>query len=1230
MLKYYTVTDIIAGLTLFIIAFLIHENSRFDAYTKKKFYKTYTVILAAMIAEWASVMLNEAPGWTVGLHKVVKCMDYILTPATGVFIVNQVSERGRIQKSLEVIVGANFLLQIISIVTGWTFYIDSENIYHHGPLYNLYIITYLLVIAGVLAEFYLYGKKYKKQNRMSLFAIILLVIVGITVQQICGYRVSYLALTICAILLFIHYSEFSQLASDENILYHKKLLETDTLTGLYNRYAFTNDLKQLEADQRLPEKLVVFSVDINELKTVNDSQGHLAGDEIIKGAADCIREALQTYGKCYRTGGDEFIALLYIEESRAYELKTHLEKYADEWQGHLVEQLSLSIGYAAAKKYPEAQAEMLIHVADENMYEAKAQYYMQSGKNRRKNESKRRESIDVKRQEYMDIITALSSDVNGLYIIDRRKREVTTYRLSASDHRIRSGVPLKQGFEAAMHQFIERKVHPDDRSLMRQSIQLDFIESELSEKTIFRFHFRTLINGEIHFHYMKCIKNIENDEYDKIIVAFCPEDSLVSRKKIQETIKIGGNAKIRTILVAEADPDNRQSLKEYLQQDYHIILAESGEHALDILKRQYRELAAVLFDRNMPGMNGLQFLKKIKDNPFFSSVPVILMADDGGEELDKRCIESGAVEFFIKPYNAVILKNRIQNVIQMNAMAESLDEIEIDDLTGLYTRPAFLHHAKILIDESPEESFTIILSDIQNFRIHNSIYGENRSDELLKILADYIRKTVVNGISARFGADQFVTIVKSKKDSTIIDAIKQMQLFVNRSIAEHVVLKFGIYENVDKSLDIALMCDMAMLALKSIKHNYDHSYALFDGPVSQKQYRAQMFESRFKAAIEQHEFVVWYQPKYDSYTEKVVGAEALVRWQSEEQLISPSEFLPVFESNGLICQLDEYVFRTVCEHQRKWKEKGMELIPISVNLSRNSMHQPDIVKRYKAIVEEVGISPAMVPIEITESAAIGTIEIKPLADAFYEAGFSLHMDDFGSGNSSLTGLNILHFDVVKLDKSLIDYIGDEHGNLVLMYTIALGKELGLHLVAEGVENEVQFNYLKDNGCEAVQGYYFCRPLPEYEFEQKVENNLEANTEVYDYKYKLTASDSVVKRAMDRLLHRMPGGFFTYRHNEDERIILSNRYLWNLFGCETEDEFMKHVGGSFKGIVCPEDLERVERYIREQIDHNANDMDYVEYHIIRKDGKKIPVVDYGHLDRRPDGDIFYVFISEAGS
>ena len=203
-------------------------------------------------------------------------------------------------------------------------------------------------------------------------------------------------------------------------------------------------------------------------------------------------------------------------------------------------------------------------------------------------------------------------------------------------------------------------------------------------------------------------------------------------------------------------------------------------------------------------------------------------------------------------------------------------------------------------------------------------------------------------------------------------------------------------------------------------------------------------------------------------------------------MIPPGDFLDVFEGDGLIQILDKYVFRQVCQLQRRRLDKNLPLIPISVNMSRKSLFTPDIVETYKDIADSYGIDTKYIPIEITESLALANKQIKPIADKFISVGFELQMDDFGSGESALNGLNMMHFTVVKLDKSLIDFIGQKNGNLILDYAMALGKELGVKLVAEGVETIKQLDFLRAHHCDFIQGYYFSKPLPLDEFEAKLD------------------------------------------------------------------------------------------------------------------------------------------------
>ena len=556
--------------------------------------------------------------------------------------------------------------------------------------------------------------------------------------------------------------------------------------------------------------------------------------------------------------------------------------------------------------------------------------------------------------------------------------------------------------------------------------------------------------------------------------------------------------------------------------------------------------------------------------------------------------------------------------------SEAAADYDLDQATGVYNMQAFIGRAQKLLDDNPHDSFNLIISDIKNFQLITATYGEAKAQALLRDVAQLTKECYTDGVVARYGVDQIVSLYKTPSLDTKIQISNRFNEYLQQTEIPNVIIKFGIYEDVDRGISVTHMCSKALLALNTIINDFRRIFAKYDDSTSQKQLKAQTYEAQFNDALANEEFVIWYQPKFNPYTEKIVGAEALVRWQTAKGIISPGEFLPVFESDGLIARLDSYVFQHVCAQQRKWLDDGQGLIPISVNVSRCSLFVHDIVERYKAIIDEYDLDPKYVPIEITESVALENLKIKPIADAFANQGFQLHMDDFGSGRSSLNGLNVLHFEAVKLDKSLIDFIGYKNGELVLSYTMALGKELGVQLVAEGVETASQLLFLKHNGCDIIQGFYYSKPLPVAEFEALLQAHGTANLKE-ELNQMLT--DCASSSEPDTLYSHMPGGFFSYEAFGDEKILASNSYLWEMFGFDNEEDFMEHVHGSFKGIVSPEELDQVEESIAQQIKDHYREMDFVKYHIVRKDGTKVPVVDYGHLAHQDGKDIFYVFLYE---
>ena len=385
MLLQYTALAAVSCASLAIMLALIHENARMKPASKKRLYLTYGAIMLTNIIEAISLWLNGAPAWTRGLHLAIKGLDYCMTPLVGFLFVRQIQHEGKWSRPLLGLLSANVFLQAISFFTGWVYYVDADNYYHHGSLYLLYVLVYGTMMIFAAWQFILYSRRFKSSNRLSLQMILLFVMAGIAAQEIIGARVINVTLAIGAILLFIHNNEYVQQVNDDTISQQQTQLETDALTGMKSRFAYTKVLNALHQPELMPEDTVVFMIDINGLKQVNDRFGHSAGDELIRGVAQCISEVFSPFGECYRTGGDEYVVILHgLAADRVPELCKKLIRIVGGWRGELVQRASVSFGYACANEYPNKSIEELISVADERMYWRKAHYYKTTGHDRRR------------------------------------------------------------------------------------------------------------------------------------------------------------------------------------------------------------------------------------------------------------------------------------------------------------------------------------------------------------------------------------------------------------------------------------------------------------------------------------------------------------------------------------------------------------------------------------------------------------------------------------------------------------------------------------------------------------------------------------------------------------------------------------------------------------------------------------------------------------------------------
>lgn len=430
---------------------------------------------------------------------------------------------------------------------------------------------------------------------------------------------------------------------------------------------------------------------------------------------------------------------------------------------------------------------------------------------------------------------------------------------------------------------------------------------------------------------------------------------------------------------------------------------------------------------------------------------------------------------------------------------------ERDRLTGVYSRDYFDETAREIIDQNPDVQFAFIELDINRLTVINELYGVSEGDNVLKYMGatlEEVFKTEPFAMYARIQADLFAILCVYDKEKVekyvrdIEESIHKYSLMINLDI----LLSFGIYIVEERNIDVQLMRDRAKLALKTVKGNYIRHYAYYDAKMHEKIADEQVILQNMQAALENGEFVPYYQPKHSLDDESIIGAEALVRWISPEHgMISPARFIPIFERNGFIMKLDRYVWEEVCKFIKKRLEAGADIKPISVNISRINLYNPELVQIFKDLVKKYDIPTDMLELEFTESAYTDNpqLMLQTMAE-LQKSGFKVEMDDFGSGYSSLNMLKDVAVDVLKIDLNFLSKTSNSEKAIIIMSSIMrMARWLGIPSIVEGVETEEQIQYLKSIGCPSVQGYYFSKPLPEAEFIE------------YMDKYKETGKDRCV-------------------------------------------------------------------------------------------------------------------------
>ena len=542
----------------------------------------------------------------------------------------------------------------------------------------------------------------------------------------------------------------------------------------------------------------------------------------------------------------------------------------------------------------------------------------------------------------------------------------------------------------------------------------------------------------------------------------------------------------RQVLIVEDEFVNRELLNAYLENDYELLFAETGAEALETIHAHSETLSLVLLDLILPDINGLDILRRIKQDVDLTRIPIIVLTSDTESEVES--LNTGASDFISKPYPRYeVIMARIRRSIELSENRDLIRWTERDHLTGLFNRDYFYRYAEQYDLFHAEEPTDALVLDISHFHMINERFGKAYGDEILRrIGAELLRMArLYGGIVCRREADTFQVYCPHRTDYEAL--VRQIADTVNADMLGHIRLRVGVYAEVDKRLEMERRFDHAKDAANSIRNSYSASVAVYDDRLHEQEVFAERLLDDFHSALEQKQFIVFFQPKFDVRPDAPVlcGSEALVRWKHPELgMVSPGVFVPLFEGHGLIRDLDNYVWRETAAQIRIWKERFGRSVPVSVNVSRIDMMDPELADTLCGIVRENGIDFSDLHLEITESAYTEDAkQIVEVVSGLRDKGFRIEMDDFGSGYSSLNMLSALPIDVLKLDMMFIRTAFSGTGNTRMIEIILdISHSLSVPMIAEGVETEEQMLTLKKLGCDIVQGYYFAKPMPAGEFE----------------------------------------------------------------------------------------------------------------------------------------------------
>ena len=540
------------------------------------------------------------------------------------------------------------------------------------------------------------------------------------------------------------------------------------------------------------------------------------------------------------------------------------------------------------------------------------------------------------------------------------------------------------------------------------------------------------------------------------------------------------------VLIVDDCQQDRMAVADVLRSDYDILEACNGKQALEILSRKRAQISLIMLDLMMPVMDGYEFLEMYRKRKEYSYLPVVVCTTEDDPEREQKSLELGAWDFVLKNSSPGIMRLRAGNAIEKSKVRF----LKYDFLTGIYGQQKFYQATRELLDQRAGANFAFIHFDIDRFRIINTLYGSKEGDRLIHFVAGAIRKVMTaygRGTYGRLGGDVFGMCVPYEDGAAIYHILEGIRAEIRKhSVHYYLETCAGIYLVDDPDMEVAAMHDNAEIAAAQCKGQYMVHDVLYTEEIGQKVLREQHIIDEMDAALAEQQFIVYFQPKYQLKKMAPYGAEALVRWKKPSgEIVLPNEFIPIFERNGFITKLDYYVWEKVCQFIDSEFSQGRNPAPISVNVSRVNLYNPDFMDSLIDLIHRYHIPPHYLNLELTESVFSEDAElIQRAVNYLHDAGFTILMDDFGSGYSSLNILKDVDLDVLKIDMKFFSKGNTaEKGAKIIEAVIRMAESLDMMVIAEGVEEKHQVDFLNDLGCDYIQGYYFGRPMSQDQYEK---------------------------------------------------------------------------------------------------------------------------------------------------